>query len=69
LSSLSRRDVLPTCFFYGSSLEDPAGLLEGTGHNGRHVKLRPGRPVDGGALAALIEAAYLDILVRLATDE
>ncbi len=55
-------------FFYGTSLEDPAGLLEGTGRNGRHVKLRPGRPVDAGALAALIEAAYRDILVRLADD-
>jgi hypothetical protein len=56
-------------FFYGSSLDDPAALLEGTGKNGRHVKLRPGRPVDAAALAALIEAAYRDIRERLADDD
>jgi len=27
-------------FFWGTSLEDPKGLLEGTGKNLRHVKLR-----------------------------
>jgi hypothetical protein len=27
-------------FHYGTSLEDPEGLLEGTGKNLRHVKLR-----------------------------
>jgi hypothetical protein len=56
-------------FFYGAGLDDPAGLLEGTGKNGRHVKLRPGRAVDEAALAALIDAAYRDIVFRLAHDE
>jgi hypothetical protein len=56
-------------FFYGAHLDDPAGLLEGTGKNGRHVKVRPGRPVDADALAALIEAAYRDIRERLADDD
>jgi hypothetical protein len=27
-------------FFYGAALDDPAGLLEGTGKRMRHVKLR-----------------------------
>lgn len=45
-------------FFVGPELTDPAGLLEGTGRYMRHVKLRPGRAVDEGALAALVGAAY-----------
>lgn len=52
-------------FFFGALLPDPAGLLEGSGKRGRHVKLRPGQPVDAAALARLVEAAYLDIRVRL----
>src|SRR5688500_8491904 len=45
-------------FFLGAHLEDPARLLEGTGKNMRHVKLRPGVEIDREALVALIEAAY-----------
>ena len=45
-------------FFLGAHLADPAGLLEGSGKNMRHVKLRPGTEVDRVALGALIEAAY-----------
>ena len=52
-------------FFQGASLADPAGLLEGDGKYMRHVKLRPGVPVDAAALEALISAAYLDIRRRL----
>lgn len=52
-------------FFSGALLKDPAGLLEGTGKRGRHVKLRPGREVDSAALAQLIDAAYLETRVRL----
>ena len=39
-------------------LPDPAGLLEGTGKNMRHVKLRPGEVINREALATLIQAAY-----------
>lgn len=53
-------------FFNGAALPDPAGLLEGTGKRGRHVKLRPGQDVDAAALAALIDDAYADIKARLA---
>ena len=52
-------------FFQGASLADPQGLLEGDGRYMRHVKLRPGVPVDPAALEALITAAYLDIRARL----
>jgi hypothetical protein len=52
-------------FFFGAELEDPAGILEGTGKRMRHVKLRPGVSVHTAALDALIEAAYSDIRARL----
>jgi hypothetical protein len=45
-------------FFLGAHLDDAAGLLEGTGKNMRHVKLRPGAGIDREALAGLIQAAY-----------
>jgi len=45
-------------FFVGAHLADPAGLLEGTGKNMRHVKLRPHTEIDSDALARLIQAAY-----------
>ena len=59
------RDHVNVGFFFGALLKDPAGLLEGTGKRGRHVKLRPGREVDATALAALIATAYVDIRARL----
>jgi hypothetical protein len=52
-------------FFHGSSLPDPARLLEGGGKRMRHVKLRPGHPIDDAALRALIDNAYADIRQRL----
>src|SRR5438093_9619798 len=52
-------------FFYGAMLADPAGLLEGAGKRMRHVKLRPGKELDGEALSDLIAAAYHDIRRRL----
>jgi hypothetical protein len=60
------RDHVNVGFFHGAALEDPAGLLEGTGKRMRHVKLRPGREPDRAALGDLIEAAYSDIRARLA---
>lgn len=52
-------------FFQGASLTDPAGLLQGSGKRMRHVKLRPGEPVNETALHALILAAYRDMRQRL----
>jgi hypothetical protein len=51
-------------FFRGAEIDDPAGLLEGTGKFMRHVKLSPERAVDAAALAALIETAYSDMKRR-----
>jgi hypothetical protein len=52
-------------FFHGAMLEDPAGLLEGSGKRMRHVKLKPGLVLNAAALCGLIEAAYADIKERL----
>ena len=54
-------------FFHGAALDDPAGLLQGTGKNMRHVKLPWGEPVNAAALTKLIAAAYRDIRLRLRT--
>lgn len=52
-------------FFHGAMLDDPAGLLEGTGKRMRHVKLRWAQPLNAAALNRLIAAAYRDIRLRL----
>ena len=52
-------------FFHGASLADPARLLQGAGKFMRHVKLRPGTPVNTAALSRLIETAYSDIKARV----
>lgn len=56
-------------FFHGAFLPDPAGLLNGTGKQMRHVKVKPGVAVDEAALEALIAAAYRDIVTRLTVAE
>ena len=55
-------------FFRGAELADPAGLLVGTGKLMRHVKLRPGQPVDDAAVAALIATAYADMKRRVQAE-
>lgn len=55
-------------FFNGATLDDSAGLLEGSGKRMRHVKLTPARKIDPAALRALINAAYLNIKARLDAD-
>lgn len=52
-------------FYFGAFLEDPAGLLDGTGKRMRHVKLRVGQMPDEAALSDLVAAAYSDIRRRL----
>lgn len=52
-------------FFHGALLDDPAGLLIGSGKHMRHVKLLPGVQANDLALAELIHAAYRDIKSRL----
>ena len=52
-------------FFHGAVLDDPAGLLEGTGKRMRHVKLRWAQQPNAAALRDLVAAAYRDIRSRL----
>ncbi len=59
------RDHVNVGFYFGTSLKDPARLLEGTGKRGRHVKLRPGAAPNAEALERLVRAAYLDVKARL----
>ncbi len=51
-------------FFLGALLPDPQGLLQGKGKFMRHVKIRPGAPVDTQALLQLIQTAYTDMTIR-----
>jgi hypothetical protein len=55
-------------FFLGPELEDPQGLLEGTGKFMRHVKLKPGQAIDATALERLVDAAYAGIGHRLTAE-
>jgi len=52
-------------FFFGAELQDPTGLLEGSGKRMRHVKVKPSADLNFAALSALIDAAYADIKSRL----
>ncbi len=56
-------------FFRGAALEDPTGLLEGTGKFMRHVKLRPDGDIDATALLNCIEAAYADMKRRCEAED
>lgn len=55
-------------FFRGSTLPDPAGLLQGSGKLGRHVKLRPDTAVDESALERLVTEAHRDIKACLRAE-
>jgi hypothetical protein len=52
-------------FFQGASLPDPVRLLQGEGKYMRHVKLKPGVPVNSAGIRKLIEVAYADIKSRV----
>jgi hypothetical protein len=45
-------------FFYGTSLDDPEKLLEGTGKRMRHVKVRSLDEAGSAAIAALARQAW-----------
>jgi hypothetical protein len=55
-------------FFRGAEIDDPKGLLEGTGKFMRHVKLRPNADDDETALSELIYTAYADMKKRVQED-
>ncbi|HEX8844840.1 MAG TPA: DUF1801 domain-containing protein [Pyrinomonadaceae bacterium] len=50
------KDRVNLGFNHGTSLPDPKGLLEGTGKNLRHVKLKNVESVRAPALRALLKA-------------
>lgn len=52
-------------FYHGAELTDPKRLLEGSGKRMRHVKTRPGHPIDAQALSDLIDEAYLHVRALL----
>lgn len=54
-------------FFLGTSLPDPACILQGTGRFMRHVKVQPGALLDEAALKELVAAAYSTLKQSLAT--
>lgn len=51
-------------FFRGAELEDPDGILEGTGKFMRHVKIFPETEVNEQPLTEMIERAYADMKKR-----
>lgn len=55
-------------FFRGAEIDDPEGLLEGTGKFMRHVKLRPDADIDSTALKKLVHTAYVDMRRRLQAE-
>ena len=55
-------------FFRGALLDDPAGLLEGSGKRMRHVKLHAGAEHDHAAIAHLIEDAYAEMRARISAS-
>ncbi len=48
-------------FYRGFALADPKKLLQGVGQRMRHVKCRPGEPMEDAALHELIRWACLDV--------
>jgi hypothetical protein len=64
----SFRSHINVGFYYGAQLDDPAGLLQGSGKRMRHVKLLPGEKIDSDALRALIEAAYGQVTAAIAAE-
>ena len=52
-------------FFGGAELQDPAGLLEGTGKFMRHVKIKPNKPIDAQRLQGLIGVAYAEMKAHI----
>lgn len=62
------KDHVNVGFFRGAELPDANGLLEGTGKFMRHVKLRPDRKKDHGALKELVHIAYVDMKRRLESE-
>lgn len=55
-----QKDHVNLGFYYGTTLPDPDGLLEGTGKTLRHLKLRPTATPSPTAIKALLRAAIAE---------
>ena len=55
-------------FYYGAHLPDPAGLLEGTGKNLRHIKVRSTEEVQQPALRDLLQDSLEERIVTLGME-
>jgi hypothetical protein len=64
-----QRDYANLGFYYGASLPDPDGLLEGTGRNMRHVKVREESEIAQPALRKLVELAFEERRRTLGIEE
>lgn len=53
----SAPDYVQFGFFAGSSLQDPKGLLEGSGRYVRHIKVHEPSEIDARAFASLLRQA------------
>ena len=45
-------------FFRGAELDDPDGVLEGSGKGMRHIKLREPKEASAAALRAMVRQAF-----------
>lgn len=59
------REHVNVGFFLGSTLRDPAHILQGSGRYMRHVKMRPGGSINEVAMRELVIQAYTDLAQRL----
>jgi hypothetical protein len=55
-------------FYYGAALPDPEGLMEGTGKNLRHIKVRKGEEIDRPAVRDILEASLEERKETLGMD-
>jgi hypothetical protein len=56
-------------FYYGTKLPDPQGLLEGTGRNLRHIKVKSPDAADQPAVRALLQASLEERKEALGTGK
>lgn len=57
---MPQKDRINLGFYFGTSLPDPSGLLEGTGKSLRHVKVATTEQATSEPIAALIGAAVYE---------
>ena len=53
----AHRDHANLGFYYGAELPDPEGLMEGTGHKLRHIKVRDTEGIDLSSLRRYVQLA------------